>query len=65
MGAGGKFATADLVGIPFQLIIGPRGIKSGEAELKHRKGGERETLPIDSSVERLKALIEPQRRNKA
>jgi len=65
MGAGGKFATADLVGIPYQLIIGPRGVKSGEAELKHRKGGERETLPIDSSVERLKSLIEPQRRDKA
>jgi len=63
--AGSKFATADLVGIPYQLIIGPRGVKAGEAELKHRKGGERETLSIESAVARLKALIEPQRRDKA
>ncbi|MFC3705909.1 proline--tRNA ligase [Devosia honganensis] len=59
--AGSKFATADLVGIPYQLIVGPRGLKSGEVEIKHRKSGERETLPLPGAVERLKALIEPQR----
>ena len=59
--AGSKFATADLVGIPYQLIVGPRGLKSGEVEIKHRKTGERETLPLSGAVERLKALIEPQR----
>ncbi|HEY4202256.1 MAG TPA: proline--tRNA ligase [Devosiaceae bacterium] len=62
-GAGGKFATADLIGIPYQLIIGPRGLKSGEAEIKHRQSGERETLPIDAAIARLKSLIEPQRRD--
>lgn len=61
-GAGAKFATADLIGIPYQLVLGPRGLKSGEAEIKHRKSGERETLPIDAAVQRLKDLIEPQRR---
>jgi len=60
--AGAKFATADLVGIPYQLILGPRGLKFGEAEIKHRKTGERETLPIADAVPRLKSLIEPQRR---
>jgi prolyl-tRNA synthetase len=59
--AGSKFATADLVGIPYQLIVGPRGLKSGEVEIKHRKSGERETLPLSGAVERLKGLIEPQR----
>jgi prolyl-tRNA synthetase len=59
--AGSKFATADLIGIPYQLILGPRGLKSGEVEIKHRKSGERETLPLASAVERLKSLIEPQR----
>jgi len=59
--AGSKFATADLVGIPYQLILGPRGLKSGEVEIKHRKSGERETLPLAAAVERLKSLIEPQR----
>ncbi len=60
--AGAKFATADLVGIPYQIILGPRGLKSGEAEIKHRKTGERETLPIADAVARLKGLIEPQRK---
>ncbi len=59
--AGSKFATADLIGIPYQLILGPRGLKSGEVEIKHRKSGERETLPLSAAVERLKSLIEPQR----
>jgi prolyl-tRNA synthetase len=60
--AGAKFATADLVGIPYQLLLGPRGLKSGEVEIKHRKSGERETLPIGDAVARLKGLIEPQRK---
>jgi prolyl-tRNA synthetase len=62
--AGAKFATADLIGIPYQLILGPRGLKEGNAEIKHRASGERETLPIADAVKRLKALIEPQRRDK-
>jgi prolyl-tRNA synthetase len=61
LGAGGKFATADLIGIPYQLIVGPRGLKEGQAEVKHRKSGERETLPIGDAVKRLVSLIEPQR----
>ena len=60
-GAGGKFATADLIGIPYQLIIGPRGLKEGQVEIKHRKSGERETLPVADAVKRLVSLIEPQR----
>lgn len=63
IGAGGKFATADLIGIPYQLIVGPRGLKAGEVEIKHRKTGERETIGIDDAVHRLKTLIEPERRN--
>jgi prolyl-tRNA synthetase len=62
--AGQKFATADLIGIPYQLILGPRGLKEGQAEIKHRKSGERETLPLANAVERLRGLIEPQRRDK-
>ena len=62
-GAGQKFATADLIGIPFQLIVGPRGLAAGEVEIKHRKSGERETIGIEDAVARLKALIEPERRD--
>jgi prolyl-tRNA synthetase len=61
-GAGAKFTTADLIGIPYQIILGPRGLAAGEAEIKHRKTGERETLPIADAVARLKSLIEPQRK---
>ena len=63
MGAGGKFAAADLIGIPYQLIVGPRGLKDGQVEIKHRASGERETLALDSAVERLTGLIVPQRRD--
>jgi prolyl-tRNA synthetase len=62
-GAGGKFAAADLIGIPYQLIVGPRGLKDGQVEIKHRKSGERETLSIEEAVGRLKSLIVPQRRD--
>ena len=64
-GADQKFATSDLIGIPFQLIVGPRGLASGEVEIKHRKSGERETIGVEDAVSRLKALIEPERRDNA
>jgi prolyl-tRNA synthetase len=50
---GGKFATADLIGLPWQVVIGPRSAAAGEAEIKNRRNGERETLPIASVVARL------------
>lgn len=52
--AGQKFATADLIGIPTQIIVGPRSIANGEVELKIRKTGERETLTVEAA--RNKAL---------
>ena len=48
--AGGKFATMDLIGLPYQLIVGPKGVKAGEVEVKNRKTGERETLPFDAAL---------------
>ncbi len=63
-GAGAKFATADLIGIPLQLIIGPRGVKSGEAELKIRKSGEKENIPLENAVQKIIDLIVPNRRDK-
>jgi prolyl-tRNA synthetase len=62
-GAGGKFAGADLIGVPYQVIVGPRGLKDGQAEIKHRRSGERETLPLGNAVSRLVDLIVPQRRD--
>jgi prolyl-tRNA synthetase len=42
---GAKFATMDLVGIPWQVIVGPRGAASGEAEVKRRATGARANVP--------------------
>uniref|UniRef100_UPI00065E5BAC proline--tRNA ligase n=1 Tax=Nitratireductor soli TaxID=1670619 RepID=UPI00065E5BAC len=53
--AGGKFATADLIGLPWQVIVGPRGVAGGEVEIKNRATGERETLPLDAVANRLGA----------
>ena len=53
--AGAKFATADLIGLPWQVVVGPRSVGAGEVELKNRKSGERVTLPIDALVNRLVA----------
>jgi prolyl-tRNA synthetase len=50
---GAKFATADLIGVPWQLIVGPRGIARGVVELKRRATGEREELSIESALARL------------
>jgi prolyl-tRNA synthetase len=43
---GAKFATHDLIGLPWQVIIGPRGVAAGEVEIKNRRTGERETVPV-------------------
>ena len=40
-GPGGKFATADLIGVPWQLTIGPKGLAEGVVELKRRATGEK------------------------
>jgi prolyl-tRNA synthetase len=59
--AGGKFATMDLIGLPFQLIVGPKGLKSGEIELKERKSGERMNLAPEAAVKRLVELVSARR----
>ncbi|HEX7815388.1 proline--tRNA ligase [Dyella sp.] len=51
--AGGKFATMDLIGLPWQLVVGPRDLKQGMVELKRRATGERETLLIDTALAKL------------
>ena len=53
--AGGKFADADLMGYPWQAIIGPRGAAAGKVELKRRATGERVELSLEDAVARIKA----------
>ncbi|HEX8222246.1 MAG TPA: proline--tRNA ligase [Allosphingosinicella sp.] len=50
---GAKFATMDLIGLPWQLIVGPKGLERGVVELKRRSGGEREELSIEDALARL------------
>ena len=55
--AGAKFATMDLIGLPYQIVVGPRGAKSGEVEIKTRKGGAKESLPTDAGIAKLIDLV--------
>ncbi|AWK85781.1 proline--tRNA ligase [Azospirillum thermophilum] len=50
---GVKFADMDLIGLPWQLVVGPRGLKSGVVELKRRATGEKEELSVDSALAKL------------
>jgi len=51
--AGGKFATMDLIGLPWRITVGPRGLKNGVVELTSRRTGESEELPPEAVVARL------------
>jgi prolyl-tRNA synthetase len=50
---GAKFAQMDLIGLPWQLIVGPKGLKAGTVELKHRASGERHELSPEAALEKL------------
>jgi prolyl-tRNA synthetase len=52
---GVKLGSMDLIGLPWQLIVGPRGIAAGTVELKRRATGEREELSVESALARLTA----------
>ncbi len=47
---GVKFSRMDLIGLPYQIIVGPRGLKEGGVEVKNRKTGERQNLSVDEAV---------------
>jgi prolyl-tRNA synthetase len=51
--AGAKFATMDLIGLPWQLVVGPRGAKAGTVEVKERKGGAKLEMSIEAALARL------------
>jgi prolyl-tRNA synthetase len=53
--AGAKFAKMDLIGLPWQLIVGPKGLQKGEVEIKRRATGAREALTPDAALSRLLA----------
>ncbi|WP_075217864.1 proline--tRNA ligase [Mongoliimonas terrestris] len=50
---GAKFATADLIGLPWQIVIGPKGLADGVVELKRRATGEKQTVSLESALARV------------
>ncbi|HEX7800015.1 MAG TPA: His/Gly/Thr/Pro-type tRNA ligase C-terminal domain-containing protein, partial [Asticcacaulis sp.] len=50
---GAKFASMDLIGVPWQLIVGPKGLGEGVVELKHRASGDRQSLSLEAALAKL------------
>ena len=50
---GQKFATHDLIGSPWQIIVGSKKAMVGLVELKHRKTGEKEDMPVESAIAKI------------
>jgi prolyl-tRNA synthetase len=63
--AGAKFAAMDLIGLPWQLIVGPKGLKAGEIELKERATGNRHSLTFDAALTMLVDKAEQAKRDAA
>jgi len=53
--AGAKFAEMDLIGLPWQMVVGPRGAAKGQVEVKNRKTGEKVELGVDAALQRIGA----------
>ena len=49
--AGNKFATQDLIGTPWQIVIGPKGLEKGLMELKNRKSGEKQEVSVEAALD--------------
>jgi prolyl-tRNA synthetase len=52
---GEKFATMDLIGLPWQLTVGPKGAAAGTIEVKYRRTGEKCELSLEAAVEKVVA----------
>ena len=52
---GAKFATADLIGIPWQVVIGPKGVAAGTVEVKRRGTQTRDEMSVEAAVAKLAA----------
>jgi prolyl-tRNA synthetase len=56
---GGKFATADLIGIPWQILVGPKGLAEGKVEIKKRADGSREMMSVDEASHHFQTKWKP------
>jgi prolyl-tRNA synthetase len=57
--AGGKFATMDLIGLPWRITVGPRGLKNGVVELTSRRTGESEEVSPEEAVKKVAEIYAP------
>lgn len=57
--AGAKFATMDLIGLPWRITVGPRGLAENKVELTNRRSGESVEMSPAEAVQRLKAVYQP------
>jgi prolyl-tRNA synthetase len=55
--AGAKFATMDLIGLPWRITVGPRGLKNGVVELTSRRTGQSEEMTPELAVARIAGLF--------
>ncbi|WP_417804878.1 proline--tRNA ligase [Thalassospira lucentensis] len=53
--AGGKFADMDLIGLPWQIVIGPKGLKNGVVELKNRRSGKKTEVTFEAALNQISA----------
>lgn len=53
--AGAKFSGMDLIGLPWQIAVGPRLAANGNVELKNRKTGEKQELSLEAAISKLYA----------
>ncbi len=51
--AGGKFASMDLIGLPWQIVVGPKGAEKNMVELKNRKTGQKQEIQSEAALEQL------------
>lgn len=61
--AGFAFNDADLIGIPYRLILSPKNMKEGQVEFKTRDQSQKEMFPLEDAVQKICALVEESRRN--
>lgn len=59
--AGGKFATMDLIGLPWRITVGPRGLKNGVVEVASRRTGESEEMTPEAAIAKIIEIYEPHR----
>jgi prolyl-tRNA synthetase len=57
--AGAKFATMDLIGLPWRITVGPRGLGNGVVELTSRRTGESEEMSAEAAIARVKEIYAP------